>query len=1173
MILPFNFILVLDKRFKMIVAFKKFSIYALLTFISMLLIIQIPKVNTKITEMVLNTALPKGMKGHISRIHGQFPFDVKIDSVKISDQEGLWLDIHGFQFSWIGAGIFFGKIEIERIGAETLEIIRFPIIPHDKAAKKGTLPLPVEISEYFINNVKISPWYSGGVKIHGKAALARADQADFKLFIETIDQFEHGDADLLELEIHASGQKLIVFAEAKDSLTRLKTIAPELAAQIKEGDYEFNIDLEANLDGTGVTGSCTAAINNFLSVNTHLNQFIGDQLDLAIEINLDESGKNVIGLGDFSTSNNIKANWQLNYGLAERTYTTALTFNCAHTEHLFPHNSQLRGNVKATINAEGHLNSDHHVKWLLTGPTLAGRPLDKFAGNVVYEHQKGQIYANFRHPYLETILHGTFYLQDELLHFDGFEFKGIDHKINGNAVVDTTTFSLKQADFHVAIDNIKSMAKLFGQNLAGRVNGAIHHEDGQYGIDLKFDDAIYEDLAFHKLNTKIAFKNSENFTVNLNAGIGHYKRSNIESAVFSVETKQGKGFFEHHLKGGDMAWSTAGTLATVEQQWKVLLKELRVFYADQAIVELVKPVHLEATPETFKVAANTIKLGNGELVFTNLELGKIYKGKLTLTSVRPSILAFLVNDQVLDGKIKGELEIKGEKTPKVVAKLSIEDLSLKNTSRRTMKSLSMATTLVFRDSEWSLKLNYHDSENSKIEAAGTILTSTLIPEAAAKVSAKLKGHLDLSVLNGFIWWGDRFKGQLKIDLATSNTLQQLHHRGTLILHEGEYENAEFGTILRHIEVHSILNGSTLQITKLTGNDFRDGTFTGIGSVKLADLSAIQPQVFLKLENMLIANDDILSINVTGQINLKPTNKGACVLEGQIQTNFVDVFLEDTVQKIKNINLIEVTEQTQLRRKAPKNHPLIPMASTYDLKVHIPNKLLIEGHGIKSLWKGDLHVIGPLNNPEVKGELVIIRGRADVIGKQMSIAPDSKISFINQNNDVIPFLNIKVEKTIRDVDVMIWLRGIATDPKIDFISTPVLGQEEVVSLLLFGKPLNSVSSAQALQLATKLAAIKARDKGGNLINKFQDAFGLDEFSVGSNDSSDENGTEQQDISSGYSVRVGKQLNDHIYFGVDQGLGVEADTKAIVNIDVTKDTKVNLEAGSKGATVGYFWEKRY
>lgn len=1151
---------------------RKILFYLFLSFIALLLIIQIPKVNTKITEVILNAALPKGMQAELSQIRGEFPFDIVIDSIKVSDGTGEWLSINKFEFSWGAANVFFGKIDINRIGAEKVEVIRFPEIISKKSSSKGGFFLPIVVEEYFINHVKISPWYSGSLKIHGDASLIKADQASFSLFIETIDQKEHGDADLLELKVHTNGNKLIVFAEAKDSLSRLQTISPELASKIKEGDYEFNIDLEANLDGTNVTGVCTGAINNFVSKDVRLDKFIGNQLDWHIDIHLDEAHKNIVGEGEFSTSNHIKANWDLNYQVANKAYKSTLKLNLPHVENLVLDTQDVRGDANILASAEGCLNSEHRVKWLLTGPFVFGNEIRKFSMDAFYKNQKGHFHANLIQPHLETEVRGDFHSMDGLLYFNDLVLKGTGHKISGSISIDQDKLQLHEVDVIVAVDDAKPLAKLFGYEAEGGLKGAIRKKKDQYDIDLKADHPAFKDFAFQSINSKISYRNFENFTIDVKAETGYYKRSSIDSLTLMARAAHGKGQFELHFLAPEIQVAALGSFGVLDQNWKILVKELRFLHDRKLVIGLVNPLHLEVTPEAVKVAANKLKIDTGELRFTNLEFGEALAGKLTLVDVTPEVFGFLTDELEFTGKIKGDLQFSSPHGQNQVSgNLSLTDLSLLDNSRKTQKLASLNTHFTYHDQKWLLKANYHDSASSKLAAQATVSTPTLIPDKSAMVSAWVKGTMDLSICNTFIWWGDRFKGQLKVDYKLEKALDQLQHRGTITLHEGEYENAEFGTILRHIDLAAYLKGSTLRITKFSGTDFHTGTFSGSGMLQLADLPAIQPQASLKFDKMLLANDDILSLNASGNIDVKPTGKGTFVVGGQIQTNFVRVFLEDTVQKIKNINTVEVTEQSNLRKKKPKNRNKVPTTSKYDLKIQIPEKLIIEGHGIKSLWKGDLHIVGALNNPEIQGCLEVIRGRVDMIGKQMAMNPHSKICFVNRNGNVEPLLDIKVEKVIRDVEVIISVQGTAAEPKIDFISMPPMSQEEIVSLLLFGKPLNSVSSAQSLQLATKLAAIKAGHKGGNIIDKFQAAFGLDELSVGSNDSLDDN--EQQGLTSGYSVRVGKQLNDKVYFGVNQNLGAEADTKAVVDIDVTKETKINLEAGSKGGTVGYYWERRY
>ena len=83
--------------------------------------------------------------------------------------------------------------------------------------------------------------------------------------------------------------------------------------------------------------------------------------------------------------------------------------------------------------------------------------------------------------------------------------------------------------------------------------------------------------------------------------------------------------------------------------------------------------------------------------------------------------------------------------------------------------------------------------------------------------------------------------------------------------------------------------------------------------------------------------------------------------------------------------------------------------------------------------------------------------------------------------------------------------------------------------------------------------------------------MDDLSV----EQDETTSSDPDLNPGYKVRLGKQLNDYIYLGLSQGLSQEIGTNAILEATVTKNTKVQVTAGTgeRSNSVSYTWEKKY
>jgi translocation and assembly module TamB len=57
----------------------------------------------------------------------------------------------------------------------------------------------------------------------------------------------------------------------------------------------------------------------------------------------------------------------------------------------------------------------------------------------------------------------------------------------------------------------------------------------------------------------------------------------------------------------------------------------------------------------------------------------------------------------------------------------------------------------------------------------------------------------------------------------------------------------------------------------------------------------------------------------------------------------------------------------------------------------------------------------------------------------------------------------------------------------------------------------------------------------------------------------------------AVQAGRYVSERIYLGVTTGASGE--TNATVNLDVTKNLKARVEAGTEGSGAGLFYEREY
>lgn len=63
----------------------------------------------------------------IAGIEGWVPLDMRIGSLQLSDRDGVWLNTSGVGLDWSPSALFGGRIHVDDIGAERVELIRTPI--------------------------------------------------------------------------------------------------------------------------------------------------------------------------------------------------------------------------------------------------------------------------------------------------------------------------------------------------------------------------------------------------------------------------------------------------------------------------------------------------------------------------------------------------------------------------------------------------------------------------------------------------------------------------------------------------------------------------------------------------------------------------------------------------------------------------------------------------------------------------------------------------------------------------------------------------------------------------------------------------------------------------------------------------------------------------------------
>jgi translocation and assembly module TamB len=168
--------------------------------------------------------------------------------------------------------------------------------------------------------------------------------------------------------------------------------------------------------------------------------------------------------------------------------------------------------------------------------------------------------------------------------------------------------------------------------------------------------------------------------------------------------------------------------------------------------------------------------------------------------------------------------------------------------------------------------------------------------------------------------------------------------------------------------------------------------------------------------------------------------------------------------------------------------------------------------------------------------------------------------------VSPLLNIDMEYVASNLTANILVSGTASNPKLTLTSQPAYAQDEIISQIMFGQSSGSLSHVQAIQLASSVATLTGFG-GGGVMDIGRKVLGVDVFRVNSDNDGD-----QSDVST-TSLEVGTYVRDNIYVGMEQGVGKDAETGAVVQIELLPSLEVQAKAGSKDTEVGLEWKKNY
>ncbi|KKC41087.1 hypothetical protein WH87_01400 [Devosia epidermidihirudinis] len=604
----------------------------------------------------------------------------------------------------------------------------------------------------------------------------------------------------------------------------------------------------------------------------------------------------------------------------------------------------------------------------------------------------------------------------------------------------------------------------------------------------------------------------------------------------------------------------AGSLTPIDGGYRLAMDRAQL-QQGQLSAKLAQPTVLQVAGSNVALDSVRFDVGSGRITATG-SAGDTLNINLDISALPLSIANAIAPDLGLAGTLNGRATISGSSSdPQVSFDARAEGINAAAISEFGIAPLSLAANGSFRKNTVTLaSLSANGNGGLTVKGSGTV------PLSGSGLNVSLTGSAPLALGNQFVAdRGGQLSGVAQINAQVTGSIENPQFGGRVSTSGSGYTDPELNLRLEGIAGAATLNGTNLVIDSLNANLSTGGSVATSGTIGLS--GGLPANVKVALNSARYADGNLFVATVSGNLALTGNLTGNPLLSGQVTVEKADITVPDglgaaaTMVDVRHRNTPAAVTQTLVRAQVDKasGAPIPqsrPTGVVLDVTVNAPNQIFIRGRGLDVEMGGSVRLTGPLSDIQPVGGFDLNRGRLAILGQRVTFDTGT----VTLVGDLDPVLNLVARTEGEGITVFVTVSGRASDIAVDFTSTPVLPQDEVLSRLIFNRSMGELSPIQLAKLASAAAELVGAGGNGSLMDSLRGAAGLDDLDVVTDDDGN------------VAVQAGAYLQDNIYLGVQAG--ANGQSKVTINLDVTNDLKVTGAAGQDGnSSLGVFYERDY
>lgn len=337
--------------------------------------------------------------------------------------------------------------------------------------------------------------------------------------------------------------------------------------------------------------------------------------------------------------------------------------------------------------------------------------------------------------------------------------------------------------------------------------------------------------------------------------------------------------------------------------------------------------------------------------------------------------------------------------------------------------------------------------------------------------------LDVAVARPFVPMVERLAGQLNGSGQISGTLLAPLVNGNLVLSGGEVGGAELPLSLHDLTVRALIAGEQVQLS----GDWRSGE-AGRGSLsgQIGWGRALAVDLALQGQRLPVTVEPYAALEVAPDLKISLQGERLAV-SGKVLVPKGKITVRELPPSTVKVSDDTVIVGHQTEQGTP------PMQVAMDIDVQVgQEKLSFSGFGLTANLLGHVH-IG--DNLDTRGELSLADGRYRAYGQRLTIRR-ARLLFAGPIDQ--PYLDIEAIRKTDDVIAGIRLSGNAEQPTTQVFSEPAMSQEQALSYLVLGRPLNATGEDNNMLAQAALGLGLAGSAG--ITSGLASSLGIDDFQL-------------------------------------------------------------------------------